>query len=181
MNLAPDTSAPHGVGLGLRWAFLDEVLEGQAPSSIRFFEVSPENYMRRGGFYPEALREVARSHRVLTHGLMLNIGSSAPLDQTYLSTLRSFLERMGAERHSDHLCWSGSEGRILHDLLPLSACAATVDHVVERIKRVQDALGMPLALENISYYMLPGSTMPEEEMIAAVLERADCELLLDVN
>ncbi len=137
--------------------------------------------MRRGGFYPEALREIAETHPVLTHGLMLNIGSTAALDEGYLATLRRFLERMGATRHSDHLCWNGADGRILHDLLPLSACAATVEHVVDRVKRVQDTLGMPLALENISYYMLPGSTMPEREMIAEVLERADCNLLLDVN
>jgi uncharacterized protein (UPF0276 family) len=137
--------------------------------------------MRRGGFYPEALREVAKEHPVLTHGLMLNIGSSAPLDGAYLATLRQFLEGMGATSHSDHLCWNGTDGHILHDLLPLAACEATITHVVERIHRVQDALGMPLALENISYYMLPGSTIPEEEMIAEVVDRADCNLLLDVN
>ena len=176
-----DADAPHGVGLGLRWSFLDEVLNGRVPPSIRFFEVSPENYMRRGGFYPQALTEVAQRYRVLTHGLMLNIGSTAPLDKEYLSTLRRFLERMGAKTHSDHLCWNGTDGHILHDLLPLSARPATIDHVVDRVKQVQDALGMPLALENISYYMLPGSTIPEAEMISAVLDRADCDLLLDVN
>lgn len=171
----------HGVGLGLRWAFLDEVLDGEAPPSIRFFEISPENYMRRGGFFPEALEAVADAHPVLTHGLMLNIGSTSPLDTSYLETLRDFLRRMGIHAHSDHLCWNGTDGHILHDLLPLSATQTTIDRVSERILRVQDALGVPMALENISYYLLPDSTMPEEEMIAALVERSGCQLLLDVN
>ena len=171
----------HGVGLGLRWAFLDDVLEGHAPDSIRFFEVSPENYMRRGGFFPEALMEVAQDHPVLTHGLMLNIGSTTPLDRTYLDTLREFLGRLGATAHSDHLCWNGVDDHMLHDLLPLSATETTIERVADRVQRVQDHLGVPMALENISYYLLPDSTMPEHEMISRLIERAGCHLLLDVN
>jgi len=38
------------VGLGLRWEFLDDVLDlERRPDAVDFFEVSPENYMRRGG------------------------------------------------------------------------------------------------------------------------------------
>ena len=171
----------HGVGLGLRWAFLDDVLEGNTPDSIRFFEVSPENYMRRGGFFPEALMEVAKEHPVLTHGLMLNIGSTGPLDGRYLDTLREFLGRLGVTAHSDHLCWNGVDDHMLHDLLPLSATEATIERVADRVRQVQDHLGLPMALENISYYLLPDSTMPEHEMISRLVERAGCDLLLDVN
>ena len=46
-----------GVGLGLRWDFLEEVLDGPE-LDVAFFEVSPENYMRRGGWYPAALERI---------------------------------------------------------------------------------------------------------------------------
>jgi uncharacterized protein (UPF0276 family) len=61
-----------------------------------------------------------------------------------------------------------------------------VDHVAARIRRVQDVLGRRIAVENVSYYaahpVLPGaSPMGEADFVAAVLEQADCDLLLDVN
>ena len=42
-------------------------------------------------------------------------------------------------------------------------------------------LGRRIALENVSYYAAPGAEMSEIEFINAVLDEADCELLLDVN
>ena len=69
-----------GVGVGLRWEFLDEVLDrlGNLPRLV-FFEVSPENYMRRGGFYPSALERVGERYPILTHGLTMSVGGLDPL------------------------------------------------------------------------------------------------------
>lgn len=50
-----------------------------------------------------------------------------------------------------------------------------------RIRRVQDALGRRIAIENISYYAAPWQAMDEASFVRAVLEEADCDLLLDVN
>jgi len=175
------TEMPVGVGLGLRWAFIDEVAAGQVPDSIPFFEVSPENYMRRGGSIPSSLDVIAERFPILTHGLMMNVGGTTELDPEYLSELREFCERMGSRYHSDHLCWSGSDGAILHDLLPLPHDKQTVVRCVEQIGRIQDALGKPFAVENISYYLIPAGQMPEAQLITEILERADCGMLLDVN
>jgi hypothetical protein len=38
-----------------------------------------------------------------------------------------------------------------------------------------------VAIENVSYYCAPGAEMSELEFITAVLARADCDLLLDLN
>ncbi|MFU8833126.1 MAG: DUF692 family multinuclear iron-containing protein, partial [Wenzhouxiangella sp.] len=57
----------------------------------------------------------------------------------------------------------------------------TVDWVADRIIQVQDALGRRIAVENISYYASVAPEMTELEFIKAVLEKADCLLLLDVN
>ncbi len=178
-----------GVGLGLRWAFLDEVLADEVPASINFFEISPENYMRRGGYIPDALTTVASRFPLLTHGLMLNIGGTTPPSSDYLDQLRDFLQSLNIHQHSDHLCWTGHAGRCLHDLFPLPLDRTTAAHVADQVRRVQDHLQVPLALENISYYASPGlrrsspEDLPKREaaFVCEILERADCRMLLDVN
>lgn len=170
-----------GVGLGLRWAFVDAVAAGDAEGAVDFFEVAPENYLDRGGSIGKAFARVQARHRLLPHGLMMNVGSPDPLDAAYLARLRAFLDRIDAPFHSEHLCGSGTDGAILHDLLPLPTHAAWVEHCADRIRRIQDAIGRPMAIENISYYLSPGGGMSQEAFVAAVVERADCGLLLDVN
>ncbi len=181
-----EQTKPTGVGLGLRWEFLDEVLEsvrGQRPAlDIDFFEISPENYMRRGGYIPSALEEVADRFPILTHGLTLSVGGIDPLGDEYLAELRVFLRRFAPPFHSDHLCFQGAEERILHDLLPLPLIDAAVDNTQRRIREASERLGVPMAVENISYYLEPGAKeMQESEFITRVLEGSGAGLLLDVN
>src|SRR6185369_6718326 len=110
-------SSIRGVGLGLRWEFIDEILE-QKPA-LAFVEVSPENYMGRGGFYDEALERAKDIWPIVTHGLTMSLGGVDPLREDYLAGLRAFLDRTGSPWHSDHLCFSTFGGVMLHDLLPL--------------------------------------------------------------
>ncbi len=172
---------PNGVGLGLRWEFLDELLE-RRPSAIDFLEVSPENYIRRGGYYPEALARAKESYPILTHGLTMSLGGTEPLDMAYLRELAAFVRDVGSPHHSDHLCFGSADGRILHDLLPIRFTEEGVVRVADRIRRARDVLAVPLAIENISFYLHPGKKeMGEAEFIARVCEGADCGFMLDVN
>src|SRR4026208_401398 len=172
---------PPGAGQGLRWDFLEEVLERPAVD-VAFFEVSPENYMRRGGFYPAALERIADRYPIVTHGLTLSLGAIDPPPADYLADLTNEGRRLRSPWHSDHLCFSTSGERVLHDLLPLKRCRENVRRVADRVRRVEDRLGVPMAIENITWYAEAGrSEMPEAEFIAAILEAADCGLLLDVN
>jgi len=171
-----------GVGVGLRWAFLDDVAHGAADGRVEFFEVSPENYMRRGGYYPAALERVAERHRIVTHGLMMSLGSTDPLNDSYFRELRRWLDRFDPPWHSDHLCFSGIHGALLHDLLPVPFTWSMARHVAARIREARDRLQRPIAVENVSYYLELGhAEMSEAQFIAEVTEQADCLLLLDVN
>jgi uncharacterized protein len=174
-----------GVGLGLRWDFLDELIErtdGDARVAVDFLEVSPENYMRRGGAYPSRLAWLAERYPVVTHGLTMSLGGSDPLDDAYLRDLRDTVHALGSPWHSDHLCVGAVGGRVLHDLLPVSFKRDAVERIAGRIARAQDALGLPLAIENVSYYWHPGrAELGEAEFLAGVCERAACGLMLDVN
>jgi uncharacterized protein (UPF0276 family) len=170
-----------GVGLGLRWEFIDELLE-RGPASIDFVEVSPENYMGRGGYYPAALGRVAERYPVVTHGLTMSLGGIDPIDPRYLEELGAFVRDLKSPWHSDHLCFGSASGTVLHDLLPLGLTEASVARVADRVRRVEDALSLPMAVENISFYMHPGrQEMSEPEFVARVCERAECKLLFDVN
>ena len=175
-----------GVGIGLRWEFLDTLLqrldETAGRPKLPFFEVSPENYMRRGGYIPESLERVAQHYPLISHGLAMNFGGTARYDDAYFRSLGAFLARFPSPWHSDHLCFGGSGGRALHDLLPLPHTRVAVAHTAARVREAQDRLGLPLAIENISYYAHLGQPeMREQQFVAEVLEAADCKLLLDVN
>ena len=169
-----------GVGLGLRWDFVDELLATKP--HVDFLEVSPENYLGRGGYYDEALERARELWPIVTHGLTMSLGGTDPLRPEYLAGVASFLDRVKSPWHSDHLCFSTFDGVVLHDLLPIPFKKEEVVRIADRIKRAQDALGRPMAIENVSSYMHPGKReMSEAEFIARVCEAADCGLMLDVN
>lgn len=170
-----------GVGLGLRWALVDDILE-RPPAELAWLEVAPENYMRRGGRFPAKLAACAERWPIVTHGLTMSLGGLDPLAPDYLRTLASFAHEVRTPWHSDHLCFGIVDGVALHDLLPLPFTERAADHVAARVIEAQDALGVPMAVENISYYAHPeGGQMDEAEFARRVVEKAGCSLLLDVN
>ena len=171
----------HGIGLGLRGAFLPEVARGDADGKVAFFEVSPENYMRRGGAGLAHLEAVARTSPLICHGLALSLGGVDPYDPEYLRDLRAFLDRHPWPWYSDHLCFCRHRGVELHDLLPLPFTEAAARRVADRLREAEDRLGRAMLVENISYYLPLGGEMDEVAFITRVLELSGCGLLLDVN
>jgi uncharacterized protein (UPF0276 family) len=70
----------------------------------------------------------------------------------------------------------------MHNLLPLPYTQETVEYVAKKIAIVQDAMGIPFLIENLSSYVeFQESEMTEWEFIKAIAETADCGILLDVN
>jgi uncharacterized protein (UPF0276 family) len=172
---------PNGVGLGLRWEFLEEVLDGP-PLDVAFFEVSPENYMRRGGYYPAALERIRDRYPLVTHGLTLSIGSHAPPDPEYLRELEDEVARLDSPWHSDHLAFTSGAGRSFHELLPLPFTRDTAARVADRLEALAERLGRPVAIENVTYYVHPGRPeLSEGDFLHALFERTRAGLLLDVN
>jgi uncharacterized protein (UPF0276 family) len=170
----------HGAGLGLRRSFLEELAAGTFTEFPDFFEVAPENWMGMGGRYARQLRAFTERHPLVCHGLSLSIGGPLPLDPQFLRDLRGFLDTHQVRIYSEHLSYTTDDGQ-LYDLLPIPFTEEAVDYVAARVSQVQDALGRRIALENVSYYAVPGQEMSELDFLLAVLEKADCQLLLDVN
>ena len=169
----------HGAGLGLRRSFIDAVVE-QSPAQVDFWEVAPENWMSVGGRQGKLFRSLTERYPFVCHGLSLSIGSPAPLDEVFLKRLKIFLNTHGIRTYTEHLSYCSDDGH-LYDLMPIPFTEAAVHHVSNRIKRVQDILERPIALENVSYYAAPGKEMDEIDFLTAVLDEANCGLHLDVN
>jgi len=172
-------TTPMHAGLGLRRSLMPELLALEA-GAVDFLECAPENWIGVGGAFGQGLAQLAERFPLACHGLSLSLGGSLPLDRELLAQIRQFLDHHQVHLYSEHLSYCSDDGH-LYDLLPLPFTEAAVRHVSARIRQVQDVLQRRIAIENISYYAAPYQAMGELEFIRAVLDEADCELLLDVN
>ncbi len=174
-----DSRHLQGVGLGLRRVHLDDLTERES-LPVDFLEIAPENWMRVGGRLGRLFRQLTERHPFVAHGLSLSLGSQDPLDTDFIIELRAFIEDHGILGYSEHLSYCSDQGH-LYDLMPIPFTEEAVKHVAHRIRSTQDLLGRRMAIENVSYYAAPGQAMDEADFVRAVLEEADCGLLLDVN
>lgn len=168
-----------GVGIGLRREHYADIV--QCTRALDFLEIVPENYLDKGGWPLQRLEACAQRWPLAVHGVSMSIGGPDPFDTRHLAALRRLLDRVGATRYTDHLCYAQLGGVAFFDLLPLPWTSAAARHCAERILRLQDALGYPVAVENITdYARMPGASLDEAGFVREVVERADCGLLLDV-
>ncbi len=168
-----------GAGLGLRRPIADK-LKGLPEGKIDFMEIAPENWIHVGGALGKKLRYFTERYPFLIHGLSLSIGSPAPLDEQLVRDIKKFMADHNILLYSEHLSYCGDDGQ-LYDLMPIPFTEDAVHYVAGRVRRVQDILEQRMALENVSYYAPTDSTMDESEFLLAVLEEADCDLMLDIN
>jgi len=168
-----------GVGLGLRRSMMDELM-AEPPWDVDFMEVAPENWIGVGGALGRKFCWFADRFPFVMHGLSLSLGGQAPLDMDFLARAREFMDLHGIRYYTEHLSYTGDDGQ-LYDLMPIPFTEEAVRHVAARIRQASEILERPIAVENVSYYAAPGREMKEIQFLKAVLEEADCGLLLDVN
>ncbi len=169
-----------GVGLGLRSPLLEETLAGT--DKIDWVEIAPENYMGKGGAAVRNLKRAFEVYPIIPHGVTMSLGSTDPWDHEFLTELKKFFQWIDPPWFSDHLCYGGINGIYFNDLMPLVRTPEAVDHIVKRIRFIQETFERPYLIENVSYYLeQPENTMTEHDFLAEILEKSDCGLLLDVN
>lgn len=166
-------------GIGLRRSILEQIVT-EPPANVAFYEVAPENWINIGGKYGKQFRAMTESKDFVCHGLSLSLGSTDPLDEAFVHDVKRFLAEHQIKLYSEHLSYCSNNGH-LYDLMPIPFTEEAVKHVSARIKRVQDILEQRIAIENVSYYAAPGQEMSEIDFFNAVVEEADCFVLLDVN
>ncbi|WP_266159471.1 DUF692 domain-containing protein [Dyella silvatica] len=169
METKPHRPPYLGYGLGLRVEHYETLLE--QPGNVEWLEIVSENYLVPGGRPLVWLERFRERFPLAMHGVSMSIGSADPLDEDYLARLAALARHIEPAWVSDHLCWTGVQGINLHDLMPLPYTEEALAHVVERI-----------LLENVSSYIsFADSQLTEWQFLAAVAERADCLILLDIN
>jgi uncharacterized protein (UPF0276 family) len=170
-----------GFGLGLRTAHYESVL-AELPPNIDWFEILSENYLVAGGKPLYYLDAICEHYPMIMHGVSMSIGSTDPLNWDYLAQLKKLADRVQPAWFSDHLCWTGLDGKNIHDLLPMPYTEEAIEHVANRVRQVQDFMERPMLIENVSSYLTyKDSAMTEWEFLTGIAERAECHILLDIN
>lgn len=168
-----------GVGIGLRSQHYAHILTHQP--DIPWLEALSDNYLG-GGLPLHHLEQIRAIYPLTLHGVGLSLGSVDPINLDYLARLKTLADRIEPAHISDHLCWSSVQGNYFNDLAPLPYTETVLDYVAERILQVQDFLGCRILVENLSPYLqFRHNSLTEWDFIAALLDKADCYLLLDIN
>lgn len=169
-----------GAGLGLRSFYYQDIISTRPP--VDWFEVISEEYMELSGNPLYYLDKIRAHYPMVMHGVSLSLGSVSPLNHDYLKKLKKLATYLEPAWISDHCCFTGHKNVYAHDLLPLPYTEEALNHLAARVIHVQDFLGQPLAVENVSSYVTyTHSTLTEWEFLKALTEKTKCCLLLDLN
>lgn len=168
------------VGIGLRLPHVIQVLTEKP--DISWFELLVDNWFAKGGLNHDALDAISEQYSLTFHGVNLSLGSVDGIDFEYLKNIKDLMQRTGACWYSEHCSFSSFGGRRTPDLLPLPYTHEALTHLVNNIQQVQDFLGQPMLLENVSCYVEHAhNDFSESEFITEVAKQSGCYLLLDVN
>ncbi len=183
----------YGLGLGLRRFIQKDILDfisnNPEQKLIQWLEIVPENYINRGGLFEKNFTEILEQNiQLIPHSVNLSIGTApkyagqAEYDPFLITELKKFFKQINAPWFSDHLSCTRINGYYLQDLIPIPFTKEAVNVISDNVKFLQDEFQIPFLIENPSYYStLVKPEMSEAEFINAILEQADCGLLLDVN
>lgn len=175
-----DNGVLEGVGVGLRSQHYQTILN-HSPE-VPWFEALTDNYLNEGGYPLHYLERVREQYPLTFHGVGMSLGGTDPLDSNYLRSLKALIERFHPSLVSDHLCWTSFHGRHSNDLLPMPYTEEAVIHISDRIQAVQDFLQRRILVENVSSYLsYRVSDRSEAEFFVEVVQRADCDILCDIN
>jgi len=167
------------IGVGLRPKFYEDL---QRRRLFDYLEIISENFMFDQPNPNHYLSKLSMEYPIALHGVSLNLLGSEDMDLNYLKKLKDLSHRLEACFVSDHLCWSQRENRFHHDLLPTPFRNDLIQRTVDRAKFVQDYLGIPFAIENLSSYLtFRESDMSEWDFYSTIVEKSDCRYLLDLN
>lgn len=176
---ASNNTLPCTAGIGLRAPHYTEVLN--TLPKLGWVEVHNENFFG-GGAPLHTLLKVREHYPVSLHGVGMGLASPAPLNENHLSALQQLCNAVQPAAISEHLCWNAADGLVINDLLPFPYTKEALQHVAQRVERIQDTLNRQLLVENLSSYLtFSHSEMTEGEFLADLTQRTGCGILFDVE
>jgi uncharacterized protein (UPF0276 family) len=177
-----------GAGVGYRHALRAALLASDAPSGIRVLEIMPDHFFRDLHHRPAldaAIAPLAERYQLVFHDVGLSLGTfdDGALFNARLQNIATVTQAARPMLFSDHLALTRSpNGLDAAHLVPLLLTEELLHHVTARISQTQDALGVPIAVENIAApFALAGGDYDEPAFFHALVERTGCGMLLDVT
>ncbi|MEU3413594.1 DUF692 domain-containing protein [Streptomyces sp. NPDC006658] len=173
-----------GTGIGWRPEIADAV---EAMEGIDWVEVVAENVCP--GHLPHSLLRLReRGVTVVPHGVSLGLGGADRPDEGRLTALAERAEALGAPLVTEHIAFVRAGGALTASprleaghLLPVPRTRDALDVLCENVRIAQEALPVPLALENIAaLFSWPGEELTEGQFLSELVERTGVRLLIDV-
>ncbi|MFD8985861.1 DUF692 domain-containing protein, partial [Streptomyces sp. NPDC059564] len=168
-----------GVGIGWRPEIADAV---ERLEHLDWVEVVAENICP-GHLPASLLRLRERGVRVVPHGVSLGLGGADRPDPEKLAALGERAVVLGAPLVTEHIAFVRTSSPALEagHLLPVPRTRDALDVLCENVRIAQDALPVPLALENIAALVSwPGEELTEARFLTELVERTGVRLLIDV-
>ncbi|MFJ7204499.1 DUF692 domain-containing protein [Streptomyces sp. NPDC098789] len=174
-----ERTAHLGVGIGWRPEIAEAV---ERLPDLDWVEVVAENICP-GHLPASLLRLRERGTAVVPHGVGLGLGGADRPDPARLAALAERAVALGAPLVSEHIAFVRTSSPVLEagHLLPVPRTRDALDVLCENVRIAQDALPVPLALENIAALISwPGEELTEGQFLAELVERTGVRLLIDV-
>jgi len=173
-----------GTGIGWRPEIAEAV---ERMPGIDWVEAVAENVCP--GHLPESLRRLReRGVTVIPHGVSLGLGGADRPDAGRLAALAERVEALGSPLVTEHIAFVRAGGPLTATppleaghLLPVPRTRDALDVLCENVRIAQDALPVPLAVENIAALIAwPGEEMTEGQFLYELADRTGVRLLIDV-
>lgn len=167
-----------GSGIGYRRELREAILASR--DDIDFVEIVTEQFSRDSRQLDE-LWELTSSFTVIPHGVGLSVASPR-LNDAYLRTIRRVSDICRSPYYSEHLAITRAPGFDIGHLAPVWYTEPVLANAIDNVSRVQDLLGKPLLVENISYlFEIPAATIPQAEFLSRLCDATGCGILLDLT
>ncbi|GGZ88693.1 DUF692 domain-containing protein [Streptomyces echinoruber] len=173
-----------GTGIGWRPEIADAV---ERMPGVDWVEVVAENVCP-GHLPASLLRLRERGVTVVPHGVSLGLGGAERPDPGRLAALAERAEALGAPLVTEHVAFVRAGGALTATprleaghLLPVPRTRDALDVLCENVRIAQDALPVPLAVENIAaLFSWPGEELTEGQFLYELADRTGVRLLIDV-
>ncbi|MCX4394178.1 MULTISPECIES: DUF692 family multinuclear iron-containing protein [unclassified Streptomyces] len=167
----------HGAGLGYRQELSENLASRE--HGIDVVEILADQWMSPGSL--GQLREISERFDTVTHGVAMSLAGAGRIDTKYLERVREVVEVCQSDYYSEHLAATHIPGIDSQHLCPPIVSAESRRACVRNVKQANSALGVPLAIENITYSISTTSDHLEAaKFFADVVVDSDSLILLDV-